>query len=169
VKLIAAFVLSSLAIATATLANAPDQPDSFMELILALDQAQPLDPGGREHLLGHPLHCTKDVSERTDCDSQGIDLTEAKVASVDFRFTPKNGGILILGAVKGECVPIDDFKAKFGQGFEHSSCTDGVTCVYLTFDRPWGSLSASLEKDWSAKCAKSVTFDIGHRLLQLQP
>ena len=55
----------------------------------------------------------------------------------------------------------DEFDQQFGQGFVHSTCTDGVICIYRSYKRSWGILSAGLDRDLSAKCAKSIVMNTG--------
>jgi hypothetical protein len=153
--------LGGMALAATKLAFAGPTagPQRFLEFLSAVDQAQPPNRADLEHLIGRTLQCMEDPTGRIDCSAQDVEFAGVKVGGVDFRWTRNNGSILVLDHLTGECVRVDEFDKQFGQGFVHSSCTDGVICVYRSYRRSWGILSAGLDRDPSEKCAKSIVMN----------
>ena len=146
-------------VATQAFSAPAEQVRNFVDFVVALDQAQPVDRATLESHIGRTLECKQYPNvERTDCDARDIDFFGVKVGYVDFRST-RLGTLLILDRLSGDCVPVDQLDKRFGEGYFDSSCTDGVVCIYKYYKRNWGKLSAGLGGDRSAPCAKLLVMN----------
>jgi hypothetical protein len=135
------------------------QTQTFLDFIATLEKAEPIVPQHLERLIGQKPDCGDPKYERIDCSTHGITLGGVKVKDIDFRSNRNNGSIFILNLREGDCLSVDAFDTNFGKGNTFQSCTDGVTCIYRAYTRPWGRVSLGLGDNVSNTCVKSVILD----------
>ncbi len=136
-----------------TTATVPTQ--TMLQLVEAVDRAEPIDQVTLGRLVGRDLECSK--GERVNCRSRDVDLGAGTIGRLNLKlFEGRSWLVMDLAHVDGQCVTIESLIDRFGRGSVVNGCTDGHSCSYMEIQRPWGKLSVGLPDDPAGKCAKTI-------------
>jgi hypothetical protein len=151
------------------LAGQAPPPATFMDLLETLDKAEPLDGAGIQRLTGWKLECGTPSSPgaRFDCGGTA-EVGGVKVGNVDLRLAQR-ASFLSLDNLSGDCVEVRELDKRFGEGITRPACTDGVTCIYRSYNRSWGLISAFLGTSFSTQCTTRVIFSPGDHITLITP
>ena len=127
---------------------------NLAQLVSALDGAGPLTARKLSRLLGS-LRCGRGSS----CRGGPVHLRDIVIGEVDFR-RYDGGTLLILDHLAGSCIlPRAVLPASASLSLPTNGCTDGVTCLYRSADRPWGTLRLGVSDARASACVRSVVID----------
>jgi hypothetical protein len=135
-------------------------PASFVEMIAAIDQAQPIGLSDFEKLVGHKMQCVDyaDAGHK-DCHDKNFELAGVVVGAIDFEsLYDKKAMNIHFKNMTRICVSLSDLDKILGRGRVTSNCTDGHECLYSNYLRSWGEISVSI-RTFPVNCAGDIIME----------
>jgi hypothetical protein len=125
-------------------------------LVQTLERAEPIKVDRLHDLLEIDPVCKSPSQGRTDCEAHDFVVAASHFKALDFREF-RSGTLLILQLADDDCGDAGAFDKTYGQSMTMQGCTDGITCIYREWERPWGQLSTDLGSNWNKlDCIKGV-------------